>query len=195
MPKVATYPQLFDSMKYISIAFLRKYGYFKPHIWMTGTVTFSSRGTVTGTICLCSEIHSDDPHILLSYSCNGVPLQYKVRLVKSPSNLGRGEVWFFLCPRTFKRCRKLYLGDTHFCHRSAFRGCMYDKQTLSKKYRWMENVVFPYFKTEELYEQLYKKHLKKKYAGKPTKKYARLTRQIKKRESVSHYDIEAALMG
>lgn len=47
-----------------------------------------------------------------------------------------------------------------------------------------------YFENDKLFEQLYKKHFKKHYAGKPTKKYLRLTRQIQKAESISFQEIK-----
>lgn len=37
-------------------------------------------------------------------------------------------------------------------------------------------------KIEQLDEQLYKKHLKKQYAGKPAKKYLKITHQIQQAE-------------
>jgi hypothetical protein len=45
-----------------------------------------------------------------------------------------------------------------------------------------------------LFEQLYKKHFKKQYAGKPTKKYLKLTQQIQTAESIPLHEIERGLM-
>lgn len=92
------------------------------------------------------------------------------------------------------RCRKLYFADTYFYHRSAFNGCMYEKQTQSKKSRYLDKTLGEYFRTEQLYELLYKKHFKKHYAGKPTKRYLKLTQQIKRAESISYHEIERALI-
>jgi hypothetical protein len=67
---------------------------------------------------------------------------------------------------------------------------MYDSQIQSKKYRDMDKVYGSYFKTEQLYDQLYKKHLKKTYAGKTTRKYAKLIADLEKSESYSVSEIE-----
>jgi uncharacterized protein (UPF0332 family) len=71
---------------------------------------------------------------------------------------------------------------------------MYEKQTQSKKYRQLVKTLGVYFQTEKLFEQLYKKHFKKQYAGKPTTKYLKLTQQIEKAESIPDHEIERALI-
>jgi hypothetical protein len=71
---------------------------------------------------------------------------------------------------------------------------MYEKQTQSKKYRQMDKTLGAYFKIENLYSTLYKKHFKKTYAEKPTKKYLRLLAQIQKAENVDYRDIERAIL-
>ena len=114
---------------------------------------------------------------------------YKVRLVSMTSNLGKGIIWYFLCPKTNNRCRKLYLVDGLFLHREAFTDCMYESQTQSKKYRELEKTLGAYFRTDDLYNELYKKHFKKSYAGKPTKKYQNIMLRLNKIESVSQSDI------
>jgi len=110
-----------------------------------------------------------------------------------PYNLGKGLIWYFLCPQTNKRCRKLYSIGGYFLHREAFSGCMYETQTQSKKHRQLDKSLGAFFKTDDLYSQLYQKHFKKTYAGKPTKKYLRILEQIKKAESIPYHEIEGFL--
>ena len=185
MPKPHTFPTLFDDLKVVSISYLTKYGYLKPNQWQSGTITWSSNGIKTGSISIQVNTQSEQPYIELDYKCNEAPINYRVQLFSAPSNLGKGVVWYFVCPRTGKRCRKLYLADTYFYHRSAFNGCMYEKQTQSKKSRYLDKTLGEYFQTDQLFEQLYKKHFKKQYAGKPTKKYLKLTQQIQIAEIIS----------
>jgi hypothetical protein len=71
---------------------------------------------------------------------------------------------------------------------------MYEKQTQSKKSREMIKIYGACFVLEKYYEQLYNKHFKKNYAGKPTKKYLRITQQIEKAGNISYLDIERALL-
>lgn len=67
---------------------------------------------------------------------------------------------------------------------------MYDCQTKSKYYRFLDKTMGAYFRTDKLYKQLYKKHFKKTYAGKPTKRYLKLMKQIKQAESIPYCDLE-----
>ncbi len=194
MAKPQTFPTLYDEMKTVSISFLTKYGYLKPNQWQSGTITWRKNGTKPGSISIRVNTQPESPYLELDYKCNETLINYRVQLVSAPSNLGKGVVWYFVCPRTGKRCRKLYLADTYFYHRSAFRGCMYEKQTQSKKSRYLDKTLGVYFRTDQLFEQLYKKHFKKQYAGKPTKKYLRIMEQIQKAENIPYHEIERAML-
>ena len=194
MPKPHTFPTLYDDLKSVSTSFLRKHGYLKANQWQNGIITWSRNGNKTGSISIQVDTQSESPHLLLDYKCNEVPINYRVKLITAPSNLGKGVVWFFICPCTGKRCRKLYLVDNYFVSRFAFAKAMYEKQIQSKKYRQLDKTLGVYFRSDELFEQLYKKHFKKKYAGKPTKKYLKLTNQIQKAENIPYNEIERAMI-
>lgn len=186
MPKPQTFPTLYDDLKTVSISFLTKHGYLKPNKQQSGTITWSRNGNKTGSISISVNTQSENTCLELNYKYNETPINYRVQLVSVPSNLGNGLVWYFICPYTGKRCRKLYLADTYFYHRSAFRGCMYEVQTYSKNFRELNKRFKTYFQKSENYEQLYKKHFKKQYAGKPTKKYLKLTKQVQRAESIPY---------
>lgn len=153
-------------------------------------MTWSRRGQKTGSISITIDTSVETPFIELDYRYNDEPRNYRVFLVSTPSNFGKGEMWFFQCPNTGKRCRKLYSIGGYFLHREAFKGCLYESQTHSKKWRGIEKLYGAYFDQDRLYEQLYKKHFKKTYAGKPTKKYVKLLQKLKRAEGVSHLEIE-----
>lgn len=199
MAKPSTYPTLYDECTQISISSLKRWEYLNPSQWKSGTISWSvgegEGKQITAQIGISVNTHQpESPYLELNYKCNGNPINYRVQLASIPSNLRKGVVWFFICPRSGKRCRKLYLADTYFYHRTAFRGCMYKKQTQSKKSRQLDKTLGAFFRTDELYEQLYKKHLKKQYAGKPTKKYLKLTSQIRKAESIPYHEIERSML-
>ncbi len=78
-------------------------------------------------------------------------------------------------------------------HRSALPSRMYSSQTQSKKWRLMDKVYGCYFDLDRLYEELYSKHFKTHYNGKPTKRYLKLMRQINKANSISSTEIENPL--
>ena len=194
MPKPHTFPTLYDEVKTVSISFLTKHGYLKPNKLKAGSIHWSRNGENLGSISIKVCTYSESPYLEFDYKCNKAPINYRAKLVSAPSNLGKGVVWYFICPKTGKRCRKLYLADTFFYHRSAFNGCMYEKQTQSKKSRYLDKTLGEYFRTDQLFEQLYKKNFKKTYAGKPTKKYLWLMERINRAESIDIGGIERLMI-
>jgi len=103
MPKPHTFPTLYDEVKTVSIFFLTKQGYLKPNQWQSGTITWSSNGNKTGSISIQVNTQSEPPYLLFDYKRNEALINYKVQLVSAPSNLGKGVVWYFVCPFVGKR--------------------------------------------------------------------------------------------
>ena len=194
MPKPYTFPTLYNEALQLSISKLKGWGYLAPGQIKSGTINWSRNGNRTGSISITANTRSEQPYIELDYKYKDEPRKYKVYLTSTRSNLDLGEIWYFVCPQTKKRCRKLYSIGGYFLHREAFNGCMYETQTQSKKYRELEKTFGAYFKSDNLYSELYKKHFKKQYAGKPTKKYLRIMEQIQKAESIPYHEIERAML-
>ncbi len=193
MPKPHTFPTLYNEALQISISKLKEWEYLNPEQIKSGTITWSRNGSQTGRISIKVNTHSEQPYIELDYKYRDEPRNYKVYLTSTPSNLNKGEIWYFICPQTKKRCRKLYSIGGYFLHREAFNGCMYETQTQSKKYRQLDKTLGAYFEIDNLYEELYKKNFKKTYAGKPTKRYLRIMEQIQKAESIPYHEIERVM--
>ena len=194
MPKPYTFPTLYNEALQLSISKLKGWGYLAPGQIKSGTINWSRHGESTGSISITANTRSEQPYIELDYKYRDEPRKYKVYLTSTPSNLNRGEIWYFICPQTKKRCRKLYSIGGYFLHREAFNGCMYKKQTQSKKFRQLDKILELYFRTDQLFKQLYKKHFKKQYAGKPTKRYLRIMEQIHKAESIPNHEIERVIL-
>ena len=194
MPKFPTFPTLYNEALQIDISKLKGWGYLNPEQIKSGTLNWSRNGNPTGSISIKVNTKSEQPYIELDYKYREEPRNYKVRLVSIPSNLGKGLIWYFLCPHTKKRCRKLYSIGGYFLHREAFNGCMYETQTQSKKYRQLDKTLGAYFEIDNLYSELYKKNFKKTYAGKPTKRYLRIMEQIQKAESVPYHEIKRLML-
>lgn len=193
MPKQQTFPDLYDECKTLSIAFLKQYGYLEPNGIKSGTVHWSRNGERYASIGIAVNTFAERPYLELDYKCNGEPVKYKVYLVSVSSNIRKGKVWYFLCPNTGKRCRKLYMINTYFLHRSAFTGAMYEKQTYSKNARQQFKLWGRLFDTDKVYEHLYSRHFKKQYAGKPTKKYLKLWKKLRQAGEVSERDLKNCL--
>ena len=190
MPKPYTFPTLYNDVLQISITKLKEWEYLNSVQYKSGSITWSVNGNKTASISIQVNTHREQPYIELDYKSNDEPRNYKIQLVSIPSNLGKGNIWYFLCPETNKRCRKLYLIGGYFLHREAFKGCMYETQTQSKRYRQLDKTFGAHLKSDDLYSQLYQKHFKKFYAGKPTKRYLRIMKQIQKVENIEYYEIE-----
>lgn len=189
MPKPSTFPTILDELKDISIAFLSKHGYLIPGNIKQGIVTWSRNGMKTGSISIMVKM-DDRPRLVLDYKCDDKPITNTVWLTSIPSNLGKGKVWYFQCTHTGKRCRKLHLINGHFMHRSALVFAMYDSQTKSKKWRQMERSYGCYFDSDNCYREIYSKHFKKYYNGRPTKRYKVLMAVIRKAERIPIENIE-----
>jgi len=98
-------------------------------------------------------------------------------------------MWFFICPKTGKHCRKLYSVGAMFLHREAFQHCMYRSQTYSHSDRILLKSFKKGFESEKIYEQIYSKYFRSHYAGKPTKRYLKLQEQIREIVPLSSYDL------
>lgn len=194
MPKPNTFPTLYNEVLQITITKLKEWGYLKPEQIKSGTINWSRNGNTRGSISISVNTHNEQLYVELDYKYKDEPRKYKVYLVSIPSNLIKGKIWYFICPQTKKRCRKLYSIGGYFLHREAFNGCMYESQTQSKNYRQLDKTLGAFFKSDNLYSELYKKHFKKWYAGKPTKKYLRIMKQIQKAENIPYSEIEKLLL-
>jgi hypothetical protein len=180
MAKLPTSPTLYDEAKRISISSLKQWGYLEGCSYKQGTITWSRGDTQTGSIQIAVNMLGANPYLELSYSINDGPVNYRVPLVQVPSNLGKGSVWYFLCPHTEKRCRILYLVGTRFLHREAVRGAMYERQTYSKKWRGFKTVL----DAMDFDEVLSQRHFRTHYKDKPTKRFKRLLERQERRSAL-----------
>jgi hypothetical protein len=193
MPKFPTFPTLYNEALQLNISKLKGWGYLDPEQFKSGILNWSRNGNPTGSISIWVNTNSEQPYIELDYKYRDEPRNYKVYLTSTRSNLNKGKIWYFICPKTNKRCRILYSIGGYFLHREAFNGCMYETQTQSKSYRNLDKTLGAYFRADNLYSELYKKNFKKTYAGKPTKKYLRIMEQIQKGESISYNEIKRSM--
>lgn len=196
MPKPYTFPQIIDEFKSISVTDLKKLGYFVMNKSVKGNVNWTNNGNITSSITVevfMSE-YSDVFFARFIYTCNGTKYNYKVGLELIQSNLGKGKVIYFVCPFTKRRCRKLHLIDEKFIHRSALINGMYETQTYPKKWRSLKGSFDSCFVLEECYLEIYSKHFKTHYNGKPTKRYLNLLKKIQYAESMPIFELEKMLV-
>lgn len=153
------YPELFDYVYRISINCLRRLDYMVEGSTKKGTIVFDGDGAhirVEANMC--------PPHyyVRLDYTYHGRQIGYTVDLVSVASNLGSGRIWYFVCPRTGKRCRILYGVDGYFLHREAFPEAVYEVQTRSRSEREIAALVQLAFDPPPK---------RKRYKGKLTRRY------------------------
>ena len=115
MPRISSVT-CYDDLLKIRLSKLREWGYLKNDRSKSGTLTWSRFDEPFSSIGITVYMYGDESRITLSYNHNDQSRKYDISLVSLPSNLGTGEVWYFLCPYTKKRCRVLYLIGGHFLH-------------------------------------------------------------------------------
>jgi hypothetical protein len=194
MPRYSDFPTTFDNVLQLSITKLKEWGYLKPGQTNSGTVNWSSQGNPTGSVSILVTTEIETATIIFDYRYCGEPRRYSINIVSTPSNLNKGHIWYFLCPKTNKRCRKLYSLAGYFLHREAFSRCYYESQIQSKYYRELGKSVAPEFELDHLYSEIFKKHFKRLYKGQRTHKYLRLLKLIQKFERRPLQQIEADLL-
>lgn len=177
----------------VSITKLKQWGYLNNGI-KSGVISWSISGEVHSKIGIKTTILEHRKFITLEYTQNGESIKYDVRIESIPSNLGKGEIYYFICPNTGKHCRKLYHNSKYFLRREAFRYLYYEKQNESKKNRRLVSILDKVFLKDEVYNEQYQKHFKTHYNGKITKRYQKILDKIKRAESFPSGTIESLLM-
>lgn len=185
MGRNSSIPLLLDFCKTLSVSDLKGWKYLEPNKLKTGTITFNSFNYETSKVSIkvCTDLQN--PYAELNYAINGTVINCCIRFELFPSNLGKGFVWFFICPRSGNRCRKLYFIGSHFCHRSAYGFGMYQTQTLGIKDKYLIRQFDKMTKANKAKSKLSSKNFKKYYNGKPTKQYLKLLSQIEDGSSIS----------
>lgn len=196
MPRPANYPKTVEDCLTFRLKSLTENNntYFNSYGTRKGVTSWSIKGEVHSKINIEVTYTEYKSFIIFDYQCNGEPRQYKVEIICKPSNLGKGNIMFFVCPSTQKLCRKLYLHDGYFLHRTAFNNLMYQKQIESKKWRGLTQIFDKAFTPDRVYQERYKKYFKTHYKGKPTKRYLKLEQRIRIAENYPPGTIERLMM-
>lgn len=96
-----------------------------------------------------------------------------------------GLVWFFVCPITGKRCRKLHLINGMYVHTSCIKGYYRNNRPAwftESKFNEILKLKQAAINAEK---QLSRKHFKSHYAGKPSKRYLKCLKQIESAKEIS----------
>lgn len=184
MAKTSTFPLIIDRCLTISIADLKRWGCLKPDNFRSGTVYWERGGEREASVgyIVSLSVEFEQAYIQFNYAYNGQPVQYRVPLIPVPANIGKGLIWFFRCPFTGQRCKKLHLIEGRFMHRSAVRSAMYKRQTDSKRWRLVNRFFDLHDIQADVWDAMNKPYFKAEYRGKETRRFSRLIRKVERVE-------------
>jgi hypothetical protein len=177
-----------EECKRIELSYLLKKGYLRKGQTTIGNLIWTNKdGFNVGEIQVKGHWGKDEKYIRLGYTFTdregkAHDYDYKIYLEAVPSNLGKGEVLYFLCPQSGKRCRVLYMayGCPIWKAREAYTHRIYYNGQTSSKY---DRPNDRYWVLERRLEKLHReKYLTYSYNGRPTKKALRLERMREKRD-------------
>jgi hypothetical protein len=116
--------------------------------------------------------------ILFEWKYQNQERNSRISLLREPSNLGISEVYYFLCPVTGRKCRKLYTDGMTIASRWSFEHTYSDRnkthkvRDLERLLRWCD-------------DEPTDKNRKKRYRGKLTPYGERLARIEEKRPNLT----------
>jgi len=189
MGRNSNIPTLYDFCKTLSISDLKRWKYLKPNKLKSGVITFNNyySEAFKVSIQVCTDL--ENSYTELNYIIKGTVLNYRINFELLPSNLGKGFVWFFICPRSGNRCRKLHFIDSHFYHRSAYNFGTYQTQTLGRKDKFLVRQFDKMTKAINAKGEIKSKNFKRYYNGKPTNKYLKLLQQIEAGNGITEAEL------
>ena len=157
----------------LELSFLLKEGKIQKGCKIQGSLAWNNGSSISFESCYQEE----EKYIRLYYTLTRptgeeYKLDYKIQFTTIPSNLGRGEIIYFVCPISGRRARILYraYGSHYFKSRLAYRKRIYYAyQKCQKNFYDTER----YFKLEKQIEAL-PKGRKSHYRGKDTRHQQRI---------------------
>ena len=160
----------------IELSYLLREGYIKKEGHILGSLSWTDGSSIT----IESKYTEDEKYLRLVYTLidstgEKYSLDYKVGLYTKPSNLGVGEVLFFVCPQARNLCRVLYraYGSPIWKSRGSYaRYVYYPQQISSKRSKYNDR----YWDLKRKLEELYKKRASYTFKGKSTKRAERIDR-------------------
>lgn len=163
----------------LDLRWMLKNGYIYKGGMATGEMQWENGGSAS----FRSVYTKDEAYFQISYSLTDMSgtetyHDYRIELIRIPSNLGKGEVIYFQCPESGKLARVLYMAyrNNKYVHRDWYlenygRRLFYNTQS-DPKDDYHNTMYFNLkHKTEIWQKSLFAKHRKIYYAGKPTKEY------------------------
>lgn len=180
-----------DDALVFDLSNLTKGGFLRPGSFRTTSWNWTRNGeekVAEVAVFICFLETEKYIRFMYNISHRGEPetnYDYKVLLHSKPSNLGKGQVLYFVCPISGRLCRKLYLAynSPYFKCRQAYNARIYYFLQQSSK---MARTNDQYFHFKRKLEAMDNGRGAYKYAGKLTKRAERIIRTLQKRDKADH---------
>lgn len=163
-------------------------GSFAEHIkketpFLVGSINYNSGASISVKLIKIAERYEVELSYYKTVNGERKDINYRVKVVSVPSNLGKGEVYYFFCPFSYHRCKVLYMGygSPYYKSRKAYSLRIYYPSQLSSH---LDRHNDKYWRLDKELEQLKNKHPKRHYRGQPTKALERIERL--EREKMYH---------
>lgn len=193
MGRLSGLPVIYDRLKSISTADLKKWNLLKSSFPRQGQITWIQNDRVNFSINYKLGFRPNN-YLILNYHFDGRDYNYSVRIAHFPSNLGKGMVNYFVCPVTGRTCRKLHLNNGIFQHRGNIDG-FYQWQIYSHKDRALCRIYDDIKICHNAEFSMQEKYFKKFYLNHPTKRYKKILGQISKGDRYNNSAIESLMAG
>lgn len=172
----------------ISLSYLFKNKYIEKNKIKTLILEWDIRGDITAKIKMHTCFTESEKYVTLCYSITNKTtneqkdFNYNINLIPVKSNLGLGNIYYFQCPETFRKCRFLYKAYNSDIFKSRYaysKRIYYLNQTIS-------NVLYPLkrlLQIQEVIRKMENTRMKTVYRGRETstyKRYSRLKEELNK---------------
>lgn len=168
----------------IELSYLLKQGFIRKNHSISGSLTWTNGSSIS----FASSFTDEERYIRLSYFIESnytrerTNHDYKIELTTIPSNLGKGEIIYFVCPITGRRARILYkcYGSQIWKSRDAYKHRIYYESQQCSKLDFHNK---RYWTLDKELKILYKRGKKNHYRG----NYTRLMVRVKRLEGKRQY--------
>ena len=158
----------------ISLADLKQRGFLRHS--KSGSIDWMAGDELRASVRIAVKLDLDGPQpkgtLTLTYLRSDRPVTQVIEMAWRPSNLGRGDICYLVCPATGIRCRALLYGPGGFVSRHAEGGIKYRWQLYSHGQR-ASNAFHKELRVAErqmrAIEWMANPHCKRSYRGKLTR--------------------------
>ena len=168
-----------DTIK-LNISDFSQWGYLNSDNPKSGTIKFLFDNVVGFELKVVTNHLKHSHSVVIEFLLDDLVCTQVLCITYLHSNLGKGSVPYFLCPKTNKLCRKLYLYNSNFTSRESIPNSMYSSQIVLKSIRDLDKTLKRITIIEDYKKLADTKYFKPVYKDKPTKAVIRFQNKLRK---------------